>query len=659
MKKLKIVIMPIFIFFQFIWIVGVNIPSKGIGQGAIAKGTVSDSTGFIAQPYSNPLDQEAARMNALGERLWFAGAETGNLSEWSGNPLMNPNNVLFSGSSTDRARSGNRSFKLQADMGGKMASTQLYVWGPNAPSTNNPDAIYTAWYFIPEKIDMQGVSWYNIFQWKARITDNSSRKTSVTHIEVRGGKGSGGNNYLQLYWTDWSSGRARDNRIPAVNRVDIPIGRWFKVQARYWHSTGNNNNGRIMMWQDDVLIFDQQNIPTYPDRILGLRTTELQWSVNNYGQNTIPAITTVYVDDASIHLPGNTDQAPAPTYVLTLQRNPNSGGTVQNLTGGDNYKEGDQVRLRATPNQGYAFLNWMRNGQVISSNRDINFTMPGANTTMIANFEQVVEQSEPAVPVNTSEEGEFQKFISGLVSFYEMDINEGNKLKDSHGGNDGVNSGVQVRKGFINDGLQFNGSNSISVVPHHPSLNLTTELTMMADIFRSGNGQENVSIIIGKNHRDPSSVQDYSLGLNAENKIRVRIHNGTFQQDWVSDKMIPSNRWVRVIATYKSGEGYELFVDSMNSEKSREISGSISQSNLDLTIGSATPNGNVADQRRFQGVLDNVGLWNRKLSQEEIQELIVEKITYPDFLNVDGSFNVNLKAFPANAGQVSIKVRNN
>ncbi|MFD2203317.1 InlB B-repeat-containing protein [Shivajiella indica] len=361
----------------------------GISEEKSIENNPADSVDFKTYATESTANLATTNMNVLGQRLWFGGAETGNLSEWSGNPQMNSQNVLFSGSSADRALSGSRSFKLQADMGGKMASTQLYVWGANGIPTNNPDAIYTAWFFIPEKIDMTGVSWYNIFQWKARISDGSSRKTAIVHIEVRGGKGSGGNNYLQLYWTDWSSGSSRDNRIPALSQVDIPIGKWFKIQARYWHST-SGNNGRIMMWQDDVLIFDQQNIPTYPNTIRGLPTTELQWSVNNYGQNTIPSVTTVYIDDASIHLPG--EQQEIPTYTLSLQRNPSSGGTLENLTGGSSYKQGDQVKLRATPNSGFAFLNWSRNGQVISTNPEFTFTMPGSNVTLVANFEAVTTE---------------------------------------------------------------------------------------------------------------------------------------------------------------------------------------------------------------------------------------------------------------------------
>jgi hypothetical protein len=664
MKKVKIVLMPIFIFFLAIWIGGSDMPSQGIVQGAMANGVSSDSTGFVTQPYINPLNQKAASMNALGERLWFAGAETGDLSEWDGTTQMNSNNTLFFGTSTDASISGKRSFKIQVDAGGKMASSQMFIWSPNNVIMQNTEIIQTAWYYIPQKIDFYGVSWHNIWQWKGRTTNCNgsncmSRPIFTMGLNVRGGKGSGGENFIQLRNTREHWGNNASFNYSQINTINIPLDRFFKITVRF--KRGRNNDGEIHVWQDDVKIYEVLNVTTFPlNHIDGWDVTQVSWSLNNYTQNTTPAITTVYIDDASIHLPGNTEDVPASIYILTLEHNPSYGGAVQNLTGGDNYQEGDQVRLRATPNQGYAFLNWMQDGQVIGSNPEINITMPGANTTLIANFEKVVEESEPVVPVNNSDsnEGEFQKFISGLVAFYEMDKNERNKLLDSHGDNHGDNFEVINTKAFINNGNEYNGENAKSIVPHKNSLNLEYEFTIMADVLRTGNGQDNSSIIIGKTFRDQwRTAQDYSVALTADNKIRIRTHSGSLR-DWVSEKEVPHNKWVRIIATYKSGEGYQLFLDSAVPEKSNSISGNISKSGLELSIGSATVDQSAAEERRFRGILDNVGLWNRKLNDTEIKSLILEKITYPDFLNGTGSFNVNLKASPANAGQVSIKVGN-
>jgi hypothetical protein len=365
------------------------------------KNNPADSVEFKSYSSETTANLATTNMNVLGERLWFAGAETGNLSEWSGNPIMNSQNVLFSGSSSDRAKSGSRSFKLQVDAGGKMASTQLYRWGKNGEPNTNNDLIFTTWYYFNEKVDFFNVSFHNIMQWKVRTESTRSHPVLTLGFGVQGGRGSGGDNFIQLRNTgEWFPNSSSFNYTPLQN-LKVPVKQWFKLQVRYIH--GSNKNGRIMVWQgdlsgNDILLYDIQNVTTYPavDRN-GSRTVEIQWSVNNYTQNTIPSVTTIYVDDASIHKPGETQAIP--TYSLTLQRNPSSGGIIENLTLGNTFKQGDQVKLKASPNSGFAFLNWSRNGQVISTNPEYTFTMPGSNVTLVANFETVSAETTKSLQV--------------------------------------------------------------------------------------------------------------------------------------------------------------------------------------------------------------------------------------------------------------------
>ena len=221
--------------------------------------------------------------------------------------------------------------------------------------------------------------------------------------------------------------------------------------------------------------------------------------------------------------------------------------------------------------------------------------------------------------------------LNGLVAFYEMNTNQSNVLRDSHGQNHGTNTSISHQNGFIEKGNSYDGKSSISSVPHSNSLNLTTEFTLMADIYREGNGQVKGTVIVGKTLSSSwTENQSYSMGLTRDNKIKIRT-NIPYLNDWVSSQTVPLGKWVRVIATYKSGEGYSLYMDSTKPEQSGRFSGSISQSNLELTIGAATLTNNSANLRRFEGVLDNVGIWNRKLSTDEISSLITNKITYPDF----------------------------
>ncbi len=73
----------------------------------------------------------------------------------------------------------------------------------------------------------------------------------------------------------------------------------------------------------------------------------------------------------------------ANTYVITATANPTNGGTV---TGAGNYVEGSSCTLTAAANEGYTFVNWMKNDAVVSSNATYTFTVMEA-ATYIANFE--------------------------------------------------------------------------------------------------------------------------------------------------------------------------------------------------------------------------------------------------------------------------------
>lgn len=299
---------------------------KNISDFGIISNISADSHKIASQSSAN------SSMNNKGALLWKATAESGNLSEWSpdgGNYLMNASRVLSTNASQEKAKSGSFSYKLTIDAGTDYASTQFHRF--SQPNTNK-DAIYTTWFYLPQKVDFYGVSWHNIMQWKVRNTNSLSHPVFTIGLGVLGGKGSGGDNFLELRNTgEWFPGGSSFN-YSALTKIAVPIGKWFKIEARYIH--GSNGNGRIMVWQgdlegNDTLLYDINGVTTYPSKDRGgLSTTELSWSVNNYSARTKPAITTIYIDDASIHLPGtNTDNKTS--FSLNIEASPKEGGIVK------------------------------------------------------------------------------------------------------------------------------------------------------------------------------------------------------------------------------------------------------------------------------------------------------------------------------------------
>ena len=70
------------------------------------------------------------------------------------------------------------------------------------------------------------------------------------------------------------------------------------------------------------------------------------------------------------------------SYEITVAANPTSGGSV---TGAGTYNHFETCNLTATENEGYTFINWTKNGSVVSTNATYSFTVTGA-ASFVANF---------------------------------------------------------------------------------------------------------------------------------------------------------------------------------------------------------------------------------------------------------------------------------
>lgn len=71
-------------------------------------------------------------------------------------------------------------------------------------------------------------------------------------------------------------------------------------------------------------------------------------------------------------------------HSLTVEVNPTDGGTT-NITSGE-YEAGTVVSLVATPEANHSFVNWTRNGSVLSTNPSYNYVVPNSASTVVANF---------------------------------------------------------------------------------------------------------------------------------------------------------------------------------------------------------------------------------------------------------------------------------
>ena len=86
-------------------------------------------------------------------------------------------------------------------------------------------------------------------------------------------------------------------------------------------------------------------------------------------------------------------------YFITATANPTEGGII---TGDGAYHYNQSCTLTATANEGYDFLNWTENGNVVSSDASYTFNVTG-NRTLVANFE--LQTFRVKVSINPEEAG--------------------------------------------------------------------------------------------------------------------------------------------------------------------------------------------------------------------------------------------------------------
>ncbi|WP_291368383.1 malectin domain-containing carbohydrate-binding protein [Cyclobacterium sp.] len=263
------------------------------------------------------LNQDTVPTNVLGEKLWSAGHENGTQEEWFQNGGGGEFNSSSGNSSvsSEAARSGSHSLKMSINTtNGGSHGTRNYRWSEIA---DHKDLIFTQYFYFPNRIDFdRNNNWFNLIQTKGvkfapggagTGPDQINHPHFVLGLDVRGGAGSGGANFLSLADLQKFWGSNPDVIWKAPAGIDLPVRKWVKIQMRIIQDRGDK--GRILVWQDDILIIDTKFRNTLRPEV-----DQNMFSINAYADKTYPNLTNIYIDDLSIHLPGtpNVEKEPVP-----------------------------------------------------------------------------------------------------------------------------------------------------------------------------------------------------------------------------------------------------------------------------------------------------------------------------------------------------------
>ena len=219
------------------------------------------------------------------------------------------------------------------------------------------------------------------------------------------------------------------------------------------------------------------------------------------------------------------------------------------------------------------------------------------------------------INISGSNDNEFDESLKeGLISYYKLDETSVEVL-DSAGSNHGINYGAtRGVEGKIGNAFEFNGNGNYVdtkfgnglIYPDGVSLQLWVRSTDSDD---SG-------LIISRGGGDGATAE--FLGINAGSGQGIPCTNvyGVSDVAVCADKTINDNEWHHVVGTYDSSE-ISIYLDGVKFSDS-SIGTAKTTDNFKIGWDDHSSSQTI---RFFKGNIDEVGIWNRALSQEEVLHL--------------------------------------
>jgi uncharacterized repeat protein (TIGR01451 family) len=213
---------------------------------------------------------------------------------------------------------------------------------------------------------------------------------------------------------------------------------------------------------------------------------------------------------------------------------------------------------------------------------------------------------------------------SGMVAWYWMDGSAIDTTILGGFNNPSATNAISFVAGRVGPGVTFGPGGYIDI-PHSPAL-ANQQFTIDAWVKPNGPGPNNDfwgSVIVQKGLPPPTGYTDVpiSLSWSAQQQKFVFTFGIMTTERIVSSSTFPAGQWYHVAASY-DGSAFNLYVNGALEAQMALVKTIQYSPAIPWTIGStAAPIRAVGYPRTFNGIIDEVEIFNRALTQAEIQAI--------------------------------------
>lgn len=205
-----------------------------------------------------------------------------------------------------------------------------------------------------------------------------------------------------------------------------------------------------------------------------------------------------------------------------------------------------------------------------------------------------------------------QVFTPGMVSYWKLDEGSGTMAYDSVGDNHGTIYGATWTPGMVGNALSFDGIDDYVEVLDSPSLDINDQITIEVWVYPFSDVTVGPPRIVSKGGEGPRV--GYELTWDWGNKFALVLwepYRPLFGPPY------SKNQWYHVVGTF-DGSTQKLYVNG-ELVGQQTVPAGIPVNDFNLFIGRAE-GGYGWPTCYFDGIIDEVAIYNRPLAAEEIQQ---------------------------------------